>query len=63
MSKTVRKYKGQKYYDKDRTQGVLGPDRSCLHGGNCEWCSGNRTHRNKRNEPILQPEDYMLTEE
>jgi hypothetical protein len=24
--------------------------------GSCDWCSGNRTHRNRRREPIVLPD-------
>lgn len=24
--------------------------RSCRHGGNCDWCEGNRTINNRRRE-------------
>ena len=60
MSKTYRKYKGHKYEDKDRTKGVLAVSKGCLHGGDCEWCEGNRTHRNKRNEPLILEEDFFI---
>jgi len=31
-------------------------DRSCRPGGDCPWCQGNRTHKNKRREPIVEGE-------
>ena len=27
-------------------------DRSCRNHGSCGYCKGNRTHKNKRREPI-----------
>jgi hypothetical protein len=35
-----RPYRGSKRFD-----------RSCRHGGNCGWCEGNRTVKNKRQIP------------
>lgn len=29
----------------------------CRHGGDCEWCRGNRTHRNRKHEPIVLEEE------
>lgn len=46
MGKTIRKNKlGQKYKDKDRKHQKV--SRSCLHGGGCPYCEGNRLHNNK----------------
>ena len=36
------------YYDSRRF------DWSCRHQGSCDWCSGNRTHKNRRREPIIE---------
>ena len=27
-------------------------DHTCRNHGSCSWCEGNRTHRNKKREPI-----------
>lgn len=32
----------------------------CRHGGDCEWCRGNRTHRNKKHEPIVTEEEMNI---
>ena len=42
-------------------------DRSCRNGGDCPYCEGNRTHKNKRHEPIVTEEEmafsYMMEED
>ena len=63
MSKTYRKYKGRKYYDKDRSKGILSVSTGCLHGGGCPWCEGNRTHKNRRREPVVELSDLISEEE
>lgn len=31
-------------------QGAKAIDRTCRNHGSCEWCKGNRTHKNKKRE-------------
>ncbi len=51
MSATFRVSKrGRVYQDKDRKHSKAA--RSCLHGGSCPYCQGNRHHAAKRAEPI-----------
>jgi len=28
-------------------------DASCENNGGCPWCEGNRTHKHRRHEPII----------
>jgi len=30
-------------------------DHTCRNHGSCSWCEGNRTHSNKKREPIKEP--------
>lgn len=30
-------------------------DHTCRNHGSCSWCEGNRTHHNKKREPIEEP--------
>lgn len=32
-------------------------DRGCRNHGSCDYCQSNRTHRNKRREPIVTLEE------
>lgn len=32
-------------------------DRSCRNHGDCDYCQGNRTHRNLRRAPVLTDEE------
>ena len=51
MGDTIRTTKeGIKIRDRDTRRSK--PDRSCLHGGDCPYCIGNRTFGSKRREPI-----------
>ena len=27
--------------------------KGCEHHGDCDWCKGNRTHKNERRKPII----------
>lgn len=42
MSRTIRKYKGKKYKDKDSKNRKAA--RSCLNHGDCPICQGNRLY-------------------
>ena len=56
MSGTFRTSKrGRIYEDKDRRNTKAA--RSCLHGGDCPYCQGNRQHTSKRQQPIEQLEE------
>jgi hypothetical protein len=46
-----RKDRRQPYYRSKRF------DRSCRNHGGCPYCEGNRTHHNKRREPIEDCEE------
>lgn len=37
-------------------------DKSCRNHGGCEWCLGNRTHKNKRRMEKADYEDYATRE-
>ena len=45
MGKTVRKYRGKEYKDRDSRDRKS--DRSCLNHGSCSWCKENRVHKFK----------------
>lgn len=52
MGKTYRKNKDVEYQDKDRRKSKQ--SRSCLNGGGCPHCEGNRCHAKRRQEPVDQ---------
>lgn len=37
-------------------------DKRCRNHGGCEWCLGNRTHKNKRRMEEADYEDYSARE-
>jgi hypothetical protein len=43
-----RKDKRKPYYKSKRF------DRSCRNHGSCGYCEGNRTHHNKKREPLIE---------
>ena len=38
-------------------------DKRCRNHGGCEWCLGNRTHKNKRRMEEADYEDFNATKE
>lgn len=63
MSKTFRKSPKTrvKYQDKDRRKGKLKTNRSCLHGGSCEWCRGDREYHKIKTDlhSKIEIEEYV----
>ena len=35
-------------------------DAGCKNHGSCDWCKGNRTHKNARRAPIVEDEYKTL---
>ena len=46
-------------------RGAKGIDRTCRNHGGCEWCKGNRTHKNDKSElrQVQELEEYERGEE
>ena len=59
LGKTFRRSKeGEVYQDKDRRNTKAAA--SCLHGGDCEYCQGNRHHKHDRAAPFVSTEETTI---
>lgn len=50
MSRTVRRKRKGRGLVRDGADQY--PSRSCRHHGDCDYCRSNRTHANRRREPL-----------